>query len=84
MKILVVEDSVKLNEGIQLYLEEEGFNVEVAFNGVQALSKVKDLQKEGEEYDVIEETHTYYILQWSNGIKVGIGKELEGKTYELI
>ncbi|MEA4910731.1 Response regulator ArlR [bioreactor metagenome] len=53
MKILVVEDSVKLNEGIQLYLEEEGFNVEVAFNGVQALSKVKDLQKEGEEFDVI-------------------------------
>lgn len=53
MKILVVEDNVKLNEGIKLYLEEEGFSVDVAFNGVQAVSKVKDLQKESEEYDVI-------------------------------
>lgn len=43
-----------------------------------------DIWKKGKEYDVVEETHTYYILQWSNGIKVGIGKELEGKTYELI
>lgn len=53
MKILVVEDNVKLNEGIKLYLEEEGFEVEVAFNGVQAISKVKDLQKESQEFDVI-------------------------------
>lgn len=53
MKILVVEDNVKLNEGIKLYLEEEGFNVEVAFNGVQAISKVKELQKENQEFDVI-------------------------------
>lgn len=53
MKILVVEDNPKLNEGIQLYLEESGFTVDTAFNGVQAISKVKDLQKEGAEYDVI-------------------------------
>ncbi len=53
MKILVVEDNVKLNEGIKLYLEEEGFEVDTAFNGVQAVSRAKDLQKEGTEYDVI-------------------------------
>lgn len=53
MKILIVEDNVKLNEGIKLYLEEEGFEVDTAFNGVQAISKVKDLEKVGEEYDVI-------------------------------
>ena len=53
MKILVVEDNAKLNEGIQLYLEENGFSVDTAFNGVQAVSRVKDLQKEGAEYDVI-------------------------------
>lgn len=53
MKILVVEDNVKLNEGIKLYLEENGFTVSTAFNGVQAISKVKDLKKENEEYDVI-------------------------------
>lgn len=53
MKILIVEDNVKLNEGIKLYLEEEGFDVDTAFNGVQAISKVKDLEKVGEEYDVI-------------------------------
>jgi DNA-binding response OmpR family regulator len=53
MKILVVEDNAKLNEGIKLYLEEEGFSVDTAFNGVQAISRVKDLQKEGTEYDVI-------------------------------
>lgn len=53
MKILVVEDNAKLNEAIRIYLDENGFEVEVAFNGVQGLSKVKDLKKEGEEYDVI-------------------------------
>lgn len=53
MKILLVEDNAKLNEAIQLYLEEQGFEVEIAFNGVQGLSKVKDLQKKGYEYDVI-------------------------------
>lgn len=53
MKILVVEDNAKLNEGIQLYLEENNFTVDTAFNGVQAISKVKDLLKEGKEYDVI-------------------------------
>ncbi len=53
MKILVVEDNVKLNDGIKIYLEENGFEVDTAFNGVQALSKVKDLQKDNLEYDVI-------------------------------
>lgn len=53
MKILVVEDNPKLNEGIKLYLEETDFEVETAFNGVQALSMVKDLKKDGLEYDVI-------------------------------
>jgi DNA-binding response OmpR family regulator len=54
MKILVVEDNVKLNETIKIYLTENNFSVDVAFNGVQALSKVKDLKKKnGEEYDVI-------------------------------
>lgn len=53
MKILVVEDNAKLNEGIEIYLTEEGFEVDTAFNGIQAISKVKDLLKSGEEYDVI-------------------------------
>ena len=53
MKILVVEDNVKLNEAIRIYLDENGFTVEVAFNGVQGISKVKDLKKKNEEYDVI-------------------------------
>lgn len=53
MKILVVEDNAKLNEAIRIYLDENGFTVDVAFNGVQGLSKVKDLKKKDEEYDVI-------------------------------
>lgn len=53
MKILVVEDNVKLNEAIRIYLDENGFTVDVAFNGVQGLSKIKDLKKKDEEYDVI-------------------------------
>ncbi len=53
MKILVVEDNPKLNEAIMLYLEENEVEVEAAFNGVQAISKVKDLKKAGFEYDVI-------------------------------
>jgi DNA-binding response OmpR family regulator len=48
MKILVVEDNVKLNETIKIYLTENNFSVDVAFNGVQALSKVKDLKKKNE------------------------------------
>lgn len=54
MKILLVEDNVKLNQATKVYLEESGFEVEVAFNGVQAISKVKDLKKkEGLEYEII-------------------------------
>lgn len=36
-----------------------------------------------EEYNIIEETETYYIFQWMNGIKTGIGKELENKKYKI-
>lgn len=53
MKILLVEDNPKLNEATTMYLEDNGFTVDTAFNGVQAISKVKDMQKNGEEYDVI-------------------------------
>ncbi len=53
MKILVVEDNAKLNEAIRIYLDDNGFTVDVAFNGVQGLSKIKDLKKKDEEYDVI-------------------------------
>lgn len=53
MKILLVEDNIKLNEAIKTYLEDNDFTVEVTFNGVQAVSKVKDLKKNEEEYDVI-------------------------------
>lgn len=53
MKLLLVEDNPKLNEATKMYLEDNGFSVDTAFNGVQALSKVKDLQKTGSEYDVI-------------------------------
>ena len=53
MRILIVEDNVKLNEGMKIYLEEEGFNVDTTFNGVQAISKIKDLHKDNIEYDVI-------------------------------
>ena len=53
MKILLVEDNVKLNEAIKIYLEDNGCFVDVSFNGVQGLSKIKDLKKKNEEYDVI-------------------------------
>ncbi|MBP9765752.1 MAG: response regulator transcription factor [Candidatus Pacebacteria bacterium] len=53
MKILLVEDNAKLNEAIRTYLDENGFEVDVAFNGVQGISKVKELKKKEEEYDVI-------------------------------
>ena len=53
MKILLVEDNLKLNEAIKTYLEDQGFSVETAFNGVQAISKIKDFQKKSEEYDII-------------------------------
>ena len=45
MKILLVEDNVKLNEAIKIYLEDNGCFVDVSFNGVQGLSKIKDLKK---------------------------------------
>ena len=53
MKVLIVEDNLKLNEGIKAYLEEEGFDVDTAFNGVQALSIVKENLKKAIQFDVI-------------------------------
>lgn len=76
MKILVVEDNVKLNDAIRIYLDENGFEVDVAFNGVQGLSKVKDLKKKDEEYDVI-------ILDRMMPLKDGIEVLREIKNMEV-
>lgn len=41
-KILVVEDEQALNEAYRLILEKEGYTVETAFDGQQALDKAAD------------------------------------------
>lgn len=43
-KILVVEDEKTLAEIISLKLQEEGFQVDNAYNGEEALNKLKDME----------------------------------------
>jgi len=40
-RVLVVDDEPDYAEMVQKYLEKEGFEVEVAYDGVQAMEKVK-------------------------------------------
>lgn len=40
-KILILEDDESISEGIKAILESEGFEVLVAFNGIQGLEHIK-------------------------------------------
>ena len=44
MTILVCDDDKEIVEAIEIYLIQEGFTVEKAYNGEQALQKLKDLK----------------------------------------
>ena len=44
MTILVCDDDKEIVEAIDIYLNQEGFTVEKAYNGEQALQKLKDLK----------------------------------------
>lgn len=44
MTILVCDDDKEIVEAIEIYLIQEGFTVEKAYNGEQALQKLKDLR----------------------------------------
>ena len=48
MKVLIVEDEVKVNDFIKKGLEEEGFTVDAAFNGMEALKFLNE-----NRYDVV-------------------------------
>ena len=53
MKILVVDDDVNICELLRLYLVKEGWDVQVAYNGVKAMELFKsDAQRpcDGVEY----------------------------------
>jgi two-component system response regulator VicR len=43
-RILIVEDEVTLNEAYQLILEQQGYDVMVAFNGEEALQATKNVE----------------------------------------
>lgn len=43
-RILIVEDEVTLNEAYQLILEQQGYEVHVAFNGEEALQVTKNVE----------------------------------------
>jgi len=53
MKILLIEDNVKLNEAVKTYLTDSGFEVESVFNGVQGVNKIKDDKKQNIFHDII-------------------------------
>lgn len=53
MKILLIEDNVKLNEAIKTYLSDSGFDIDIAFNAIQGINKIKDDKKENIFYDII-------------------------------
>ena len=44
MTILVCDDDKEIVEAIEIYLIQEGFEVEKAYNGEQALQKLRDLK----------------------------------------
>lgn len=50
MKILLVEDNIKLSKSIKQGLEQEGFAVDCLYDGPMAESRLK---MSGEEYDVV-------------------------------
>ena len=45
-KVLIVEDNVDLVDAYELVFEKEGFDVEVVFDGKQALEKLKTFHPE--------------------------------------
>ena len=58
--ILVVDDDKEIVGAIEIYLKKEGYNILKAYNGNQALEKVKDkaitiimLSAKSEDYDKI-------------------------------
>jgi len=44
MKILIVDDESRIVEVLEAYLEREGFEIQSADNGIEALKKVKTIQ----------------------------------------
>lgn len=48
-KILVVEDNIVNQKVVKLHLEKEGYIIDIAENGLQALNKIKN----GNSYDII-------------------------------
>jgi len=53
MKILLIEDNLKLSDAVKIYLTDSGFDVETAHNGVQGINKIKDDKKENINYDIV-------------------------------
>ncbi|MBZ4683137.1 MAG: hypothetical protein PWP46_500 [Fusobacteriaceae bacterium] len=47
-KILIVEDDIKISRIIELQLKHEGYNTDVAFDGIEAIKKI-----ENNNYDLI-------------------------------
>ncbi len=48
MRVLVVDDEKLLVKGIKFNLENDGYQVDTAYDGAQALSMVKE-----QKYDII-------------------------------
>ncbi|MGL4944936.1 MAG: response regulator, partial [Fusobacteriaceae bacterium] len=44
MKILVVEDDIEIQTLISYFFTKEGFNIEVASDGVEALKKIRNVK----------------------------------------
>jgi len=53
MKVLLIEDNVKLNEAMRIYISDYGLEIETAFNGTQGVNKIKDNKKENIFYDIV-------------------------------
>lgn len=53
MKILVVEDNVNLGKAIQTYLGSLKWDVQIAYNGLQAESSLRSQMEKGENFDCI-------------------------------
>jgi two-component system alkaline phosphatase synthesis response regulator PhoP len=52
-RILVVDDEPDFASIVQTNLAKEGFQVDVAFDGVEAMAKIKSAGDDGTQYDAI-------------------------------
>ena len=61
-KILVVDDDKNICELLRLYIEKEGYDIEIANDGQEALTKFKEVQPDLIMLDIMLPIHGRHIV----------------------